>query len=71
MLVLSVMLQRLLWKRNWEGPTNRLANVLWIRTGALFSWEQCIRPTLLGQCERLLNMTCHECIRVVCIRFLL
>jgi hypothetical protein len=41
--------------------------------GSTFSQEQCIRPTLLGQRERLPRMgtTGGRSVHVVCIRFLL
>jgi hypothetical protein len=53
------------------GLTNLSADVLWIRTGAFFSQEQWLYPTLLDQCERLSCTACREHVRVVCIIFLL
>jgi hypothetical protein len=35
------------------GPTDRSAGVLKILSGAIFLWSSRVRPTLLGQHERL------------------
>jgi hypothetical protein len=50
--------------------TDWSAGMLRIVTGDLFL-SSGIHSTLMGQCERLLHTACHECVRVVCIRFLL
>jgi hypothetical protein len=50
---------------------DRLDDVLWIGTGALFLRSSGIHPTLLHQCERLSCMASHERVCVMCIRFLL
>jgi hypothetical protein len=53
------------------GPTDRSGNGLGIGMGDFFLGSSRIRPTLLGQRERLPHTTCRERVCVICIRFLL
>jgi hypothetical protein len=52
-------------------PADRSADGLRCSREFLFLENSGIRPTLLGQCERLSHTACHERVCIMCIRFLL
>jgi hypothetical protein len=53
------------------GPADQSTDRLEIVMRDLFLRSSRIHPTLLSKLKRLPHMTCRECVRVMCIRFLL